>query len=42
MDLIERTNEGDILMYINCSESAENWCEVNEYDYELVEPNDNN
>ena len=36
-DLIERINEGDILMYVDSNESAERWCEDNGYDYELVE-----
>lgn len=40
-DLIERTNEGDILMYIDCNESAEDWCKNNGYDYELVKNDDN-
>lgn len=41
-DLLERVGEGDILMYVDCNESAEDWCEDNGYDYELVEPDDNN
>jgi len=41
-DLVERTNEGDILMYVGSNELAEEWCEDNGYDYELVEPDDNN
>ena len=41
-DLIGRVGEGDILMYIDCNESAEDWCKQNEYEYELVEPDDNN
>lgn len=41
-DLVERINEGDLLMYVDSNESAEDWCEDNEYDYELVEPDDNN
>lgn len=41
-DLIERVSEGDIIMYFDTNESAEDWCEENEYEYELVEPDDNN
>lgn len=41
-DLVERVGEGDILMYIDCNESAEEWCEDNGYDYELIESDDNN
>ena len=41
-DLVERVSEGDILMYVDSNESAEYWCEDNGYDYELVEPDDNN
>lgn len=41
-DLVERVSEGDILMYFDCNESAEDWCEDNGYEYELVEPDDNN
>ena len=37
-DLVERVSEGDILMYADCNESAEYWCEDNGYDYELLEP----
>ena len=40
-DLCERINCGDILMYFDCSESAEEWCELNNYIYELVEYDDN-
>ena len=40
-DLVERVGEGDILMYVDSNESAEDWCEDNGYDYELVEPDDN-
>ena len=41
-DLVERVSEGDTLMYVDSNESAEYWCEDNGYDYELVEPDDNN
>lgn len=41
-DLLERIGQGDILMYFDTNESAEEWCEDNGYDYELVEPDDNN
>ena len=41
-DLIERICQGDIIMYFDCNESAEYWCEDNGYEYELVEPDDNN
>ena len=41
-DLIERVGEGDILMYIDSNDSAEYWCKDNGYEYEFVEPDDNN
>lgn len=41
-DLIERISQGDIIIYFDCNESAEDWCEDNGYNYELVEPDDNN
>lgn len=41
-DLVERIGEGDILMYVGSNESAKDWCKDNGYDYELVEPDDNN
>lgn len=41
-DLIERVNEGDTLLYVGSNELAKEWCEDNEYDYEFVEPDDNN
>ena len=41
-DLIERVNQGDIIMYFDCNESAEDWCEQNGYEYELVKPDDDN
>lgn len=41
-DLIEKINQGDIIMYFDSNESAEDWCEENGYEYELVEPNDDN
>lgn len=41
-DLIERVSQGDIIMYFDCNESAEDWCEQNGYEYELVKPDDDN
>ena len=41
-DLIERVGEGDILMYVDSNDSAEYWCKDNGYEYEFVEPDDNN
>lgn len=41
-DLLERVGQGDIIMYFDTNESAEDWCKDNEYDYELVKPDDNN
>ena len=41
-DLIERVGQGDIIMYFDTNESAEDWCNENGYEYELVEPNDDN
>lgn len=41
-DLLERVGQGDVVIYFDSNESAEDWCEENEYDYELVEPDDNN
>ena len=41
-DLVERVGEGDVLMYVDSNDSAEYWCEDNGYDYELVEPDDDN
>ena len=41
-DLLERIGQGDIIMYFDSKESAEDWCEENGYEYELVEPNDDN
>lgn len=40
-DLIERINQGDILMYFDVNESAEDWCEEHGFEYELVEKDDN-
>lgn len=28
-DVVERVNEGDILMYVDSNELAEEWCEAN-------------
>lgn len=41
-DLLERVGEGDIVMYFDCSESAEDWCNENKYKYELLNPDENN
>ena len=41
-DLLERVGQGDIIMYFDCNESAEDWCLENKYGYELVKPDDNN
>lgn len=41
-DLIERVKDGDIIMYFDCNESAEDWCNENNYKYELVELDDDN
>ena len=41
-DLLERVGQGDIIMYFDDNESAEDWCNENEYEYELVEPDDCN
>lgn len=36
-DLLERVSQGDVIMYFDCNESAEDWCIENDFDYELVE-----
>lgn len=43
-DLVERVNEGDILIYFGSIEDAEEWCENHDLEFELVksEENDNN
>jgi len=41
-DLIERVGQGDIIIYFDCNKSAQDWCEENGYEYELVEPDDDN
>lgn len=41
-DLLERVGEGDILVYVDSNESAEDWCEDNGYDYEFVKSDDSN
>ena len=41
-DLLERINQGDIVMYFATKESAKEWCRDNELEYEFVEPDDNN
>jgi len=40
-DLLERVGQGDIIMYFDTNESAEDWCNENGYDYEFVEPDEN-
>ena len=40
-DLVERVGEGDILMYVDSNESAEDWCNENGYEYELVKDDNN-
>ena len=37
-DLIERVGEGDILMFFDFNEDAEEWLEDKGFEYELVEP----
>ena len=39
-DLLERVGQGDIIMYFDSNGSAEDWCDENGYEYELVEPED--
>lgn len=41
-DLLDRVSQGDVVIYFDSNESTEDWCEENGYDYELVEPDDNN
>ena len=41
-DLLERVGQGDIIMYFDTNESAEDWCKDNGYEYELVKPDDDN
>jgi len=41
-DLIERVNQGDILMYFDSQDSAQEWCEDHQYEYIYVEPKDDN
>lgn len=41
-DLLERVGQGDIIMYFDTNESAEDWCNENGYEYELVKPDDDN
>ena len=41
-DLIERVCQGDIVIYFDSKESAEDWCSDVGYDYEFVKSNDNN
>ena len=36
-DLVERVSEGDILMYFGDVASAEDWCSINDYEFQLIE-----
>lgn len=40
-DLIERVGQGDIIMYFDSKESAEDWFNENNLEYEFVESDDN-
>jgi hypothetical protein len=40
-DLIERIGQGDIVMYFDSKESAEDWFDENKLEYEFVESDDN-
>jgi hypothetical protein len=35
-DLLERVDQGDIVIYFDCNESAVDWCNEKGYEYELV------
>ena len=41
-DLIERVSQGDIVIYFDSNEDAEDWCKDVGYEYELIESDDNN
>ena len=41
-DLLERVSHGDVIMYFDCNESAEDWCIENDFDYELIKSDDDN
>ena len=41
-DLLERVGQGDVIIYFDCNESAEDWCIENDFDYELVKSYDDN
>ena len=41
-DLLERISQGDIIMYFDSQDLAEDWCKDNGYEYEFVEPDDDN
>lgn len=41
-DLLERVNQGDVIIYFDCNESAEDWCIENDFDYELIKSDDDN
>lgn len=39
-DLLERVGQGDIIMYFDSNEHAEDWCIENDFNYELVKSDD--
>ena len=39
-DLIERVGQGDIIIYFDSKESADDWCKEHDFEYEFVEPDD--
>lgn len=43
-DLLERIDQGDILMYCDSSDSAEDWCDDHDITFEMIEvsEDDNN
>jgi hypothetical protein len=41
-DLLERVDQGDIIMYFDSRDLAEEWCESHHYEYIYVEPEDDN
>lgn len=36
-DLLERVGQGDILIYFDDVTSAEDWCSMNDYEFQLIE-----
>lgn len=36
LDLLERVEDGDIVMFFNTSDNAKEWCENNDYIYEFL------